>query len=667
MKYLIKKEKTMFKRSIYFIFLILLVVPNISFASEPIVIIADGEYVMGTGESMEVSEAKALKKAEQKAAEQAGVYVKSYTKVKNLTLESDVVEVIANHTMKIEVLEKKKTGIGDLDAIKFYVKIKATMSQEDIDANLKKVMQDQSIVVEYNRLKADFEKQNMEMEKLKKQLELATGGDKQKIAKIISEEEKKYKATLWIERAQQLWEPVEKLKAYEKALELNPDLPQAYFGIAKALEEKSWEKPTTDEEKEKKLESLRKATENLNRAIALDENYAEAYALRAEILHKIKWLEHLEENERDYNEKILKDINRALALNAPNKKELFYLRASVYLEQLQDNELKQVRENKFDYKVIENYLNKALNEIEQAGSLCKDGDLECLAKYYNQKGNAYNFLIGYYARQNDWTKVKEFESLRENFLQKATEIQLKMEEKVKEETKEDVAFYQTEYGKIEYYLDTGWKEKVMGVSFKEIEQKTDGDKEKIGKQIISKIKQKISSGTASAEDYLFLSYSLTPEINERMKEAYFKKGIELMEKRNPQGIDALLLVSIYILKGGNDNVKLNYLDRAKAIVEKNLPQAQKILSLDDFSSLISEMLKAKSDIEGLNVIKKLGKLNKQQAEAFHWFFNAVTISQAKAEIYEKLDLLSKAREEYLYLCNTFKIDEACKNVERLKK
>lgn len=50
------------------------------------------------------------KAAVQKAAEQAGAYVKSYTKVKNLALESDFIEVIANHSMKIEVIEKKKNS-----------------------------------------------------------------------------------------------------------------------------------------------------------------------------------------------------------------------------------------------------------------------------------------------------------------------------------------------------------------------------------------------------------------------------------------------------------------------------------------------------------------------------------------------------------------------------
>lgn len=209
---------------------------------------------------------------------------------------------------------------------------------------------------------------------MKKQLELATAGDKEKIAKLISEEEKKYKANLWLDRAQKInfLNSDEKLKAYEIALELNPDMPQAYLGIAKVMMDKHLGEPSNDKEREDKLDVLREAVEVLNRAIALDENYAEAYALRAEILNKVKWLENIEENEKDYNTKIFKDIDRALALNAPDKRELHYLRSYIYLDELQNAELEQAQKNEFNPEIIEGYLNKAIDEIDVAGSLCKE-------------------------------------------------------------------------------------------------------------------------------------------------------------------------------------------------------------------------------------------------------------------------------------------------------
>ncbi|WP_353683657.1 hypothetical protein V4D30_07180 [Thermodesulfovibrio sp. 3907-1M] len=641
---------------------------TVAFASEPVVITADGEYVMGNGETMEVAEERAKKAAIQKAAEQAGAYVKSYTKVKNLALESDVIEVIANHSMKVEVIEKKKSVLGDVDAIRFYVKIKATMTQEEIEANLKKVREDQSIVEAYNRLKAEFEKQDKEMAKLKRQLEFATAGDKQKIAKLISEEEKKYKANLWLERAQEVWDTDEKLKAYEKALEFNPDLPQAYLGIAKAMIDKHIGEPSSDKEREDKLDALRDAVESINRAIALDENYADAYALRADTLHKIKWMENQDENKKDYDERILKDISRALALNASNKGDLYYLRASIYLEELHDAELEQAKTDQYNYEVIEDYLNKALKEIDMAVSLCKEEDLACLAENYRKKASAYSVARAYYIRRGNKKREKVFEDLRNKFIAKAEEVEKREEAKLDETiSKEEALFSQyvkSEYGKIEYYLfGGGWEERVAGVSFKEMRQKSEDEREKKGKELISKLEKKISSGTASAEEYLFMSYRVEPPL----KEEYFKKGISLLEKRNPQGIDLLLLVYLYLSHGGNYDVQLSYLSKAKKIVDKNLSQAQKALSINEVISLSSEMEKAKSDTDRADVTKKLAKLNKEQAEAFYWFAFAAQISNQKAEIYERLDLPQKAREEYLYLCNTFKDDRACKNAERLKK
>ncbi len=639
------------------------------FSAEQLVVSAEGEYVMGAGESMEVSEEKAKKIAIQKAAEQAGAYVRSYTKLNKLAIENDVVEVIANHSMKIEVLDRKKMVVGDVDAIKFYVKIKATLSQEDIAANLKKIMQDQKIVDDYNRLKTEFEKQNKEVERLKKQLEIATGGDKQKIAKLISQEEKRYKANLWLERAQSLsmWNNEEKLKALEKALELNPDMPQAYLGIAEVLKDRYMGTPEDDKEKEDKLDALRDAVEHLNRALSLDENYAEAYVYRAEILYEIKRLENSEENEKEYNTKILKDINRALALNATNKSKLYYLRSTIYLEELQNLEEEQERRGKYDSKIIEEQFNKAINEIDLAGSLCNEKDLWCLVEYNRRKAGAYSIIIYYYQITGNTAKVDEYLLIRNKYSKKANEFEEQYfkagEQKAEKGGKLLEDFYNTEYGKIEYELEMGWKEKATGITDKVFKEKNEEEREKIFKKVEARIKQKISTGTASAEEYIVMSYI---ETNPQTGRNYFEKGIALYEKRQPRGLDALLLTNFYLQRAGteeNSDIAVNYLNKAKAVTLRHLPQAEKALSVEETLLLASEMERGEVNI----VLNKLSSLNKQQAEAFWWYTFAIRTSTQKAEIYERLDLPLKAGEEYHYLCNTFKYEAACKNAERLKK
>jgi hypothetical protein len=85
-------------------------------------IIAEGTYNMGDGETPGVAESRALLQAKRTALEQAGTYVESYTKVKNLQLTEDEIQVLASGLMEVEILDKKRTIIGD--DIHFYVKLK---------------------------------------------------------------------------------------------------------------------------------------------------------------------------------------------------------------------------------------------------------------------------------------------------------------------------------------------------------------------------------------------------------------------------------------------------------------------------------------------------------------------------------------------------------------
>lgn len=661
------------KRVFYFCCGVLLVLgffARTSLASKSLEIVSYGEYVMGAGETMEVAEEKAKKAAMQKAAEQAGAFVKSYTKVKNFALESDEVEVIANHSMKVEILEKKRTVLGDAEAIRFFVKIKATLTPEEIEANLKKVREDRRIVDEYNRREADFEKLNREVEKLKKQLEIATGGDRQKIVKLISEEEKKYKANLWLERAQSLSDfDEEKIKAYKKALELNPELAQAYMGIADVLRFQNMGEPQNLTGFEKKMNGLREVLKNLDKAIEIDDNYADAYALRAEILNEMKnrefyWKEegeNFEEKRKDYNKQILIDINRALALNASDKGKLYRLKASLYMDELQSTELEQRKAGESKPEIIEEYCNKAISEIDRAISICKEGDLSCLSENYAVKAAIYGGTKNYFGTEGNSAKEKEFAELERMWRGKVEALERQKEARV--ENAEEV-MYQTELGKIFYEIEmNGWRERVLGISLRDLEKKSDVEQKAILKPIEEKIRQKVSKGAATAEEYIYVAL-LEKGINPQNSDKYFKKGIELLEKRNPEGIEALLLARLcmYWSSGYSSNQQydaaLNLLNKAKGIVNRHIPKSLALLDVNEFKRLSSIL----EDEEGIKNVK----LTKEQAESFYFIMSLVENSRSIANIYEKLDLKSKAKEEYKYICETLKDETACKDVERLK-
>jgi hypothetical protein len=668
----------MYKKLIWLFFpIIFLLIPSKSFAGNPVEIISDGEYVMGAGETMEVAEEKAKKFAMQKAAEKAGAFVKSYTKVKNLALESDVIEVIANHSMKIDVLEKKKFVIGDVDAIKFYVKIKATMTEEDIEANLKNVREDQTIVDAYTRLKANYEKQNKEIAKLKRQLELATAGDKQKIEKLISEEEKKYKANLWVERAQSLithWmaDLVDLnviLNSYKRALDLNPDHALAYAGIAslmlqkvnKTVAKKYSSKSETFSENELKtfIKDLEAALISLDKAITIDENYADAYALRVKVRDELKWAKSEMQSvtgdnfdKKLYNEQIIEDINRAIALNASNKADLYEKRASLMSSIMCEGTSSD----------IENYLNKALMDINQAIALCKD-DWK-LSSYYRAKASIYLNASTCYLLKGDDTKQNEMQRLYNAWWQKAEELEFKektLSQKIQHEEREDTLLKKlqiTEYGKLLELLDS-WQERVTG-TLKNFDPKSDK-----GKIKIAEIKKRISSGKASAEDYLFMGMFMFDDTVEARKNN-FAKGIALFEQRSPQNREAMLLVHFYLSQAQFlfDNQlydeSLNGLSKAKAIVDKHITKQKLSKKLID---LWNGVQKEEKEEESFNM---LSKLNKDEAEAFFWIQFSWHIPSLRAKIYEKLGLYSKALQEYCYLCEQLQDEKACKEVERLK-
>ena len=83
--------------------------------AETKVLTAEATYTMGDGETPSFSEAMVLQKAKQIALEQAGTYVESYTKIHNLDLTVEEIQTIAGGVVQVDVLEKKKSLVGDGD------------------------------------------------------------------------------------------------------------------------------------------------------------------------------------------------------------------------------------------------------------------------------------------------------------------------------------------------------------------------------------------------------------------------------------------------------------------------------------------------------------------------------------------------------------------------
>jgi tetratricopeptide (TPR) repeat protein len=579
-------------------------------------IIAEGEYVMGAGETMAIAEERAMKKAAQNAAEEAGAFVKSYSKVQNLTLAEDVVEVVANHAMKITVLDRKKSVIGDLDAIKFQVKIKAVMTTEEVAANLKKVREDRGVVDAYNRLKADYDRQAREMETLKKRLTETGGEEKKQILAEITNEEKRFKANLWLEKATDLGGGEMAMKAYDKAIELNPALVEAYIRRANLV--KSFSVEDCDMLLSKgpsdctiQQENLNKALSDLNKAISLDKGHAEAYVVKADVYSRLKnvqWrvaysrqesVEALSEINKKYAAHIFETINHAISLKPENPE--YYAKRSHYYGEDDD---------------------KAISDISRAIVLCRETDCSSLAYYYEKRADLYRNAGKMELWVKDEVEAKKIYAGKEKEVKNAGDAMQKSE------------------------MDEMIKRIYPG-------SKLVDEKEK--EQTLKGLNIKISQKKGTAEDFI-----LRADLDDRQenKLSDYSEGIRLLKSGRPEGENALLLIRVYLFKAAafekQHDSALQELKEAKVVLDQHLPRAKDLLKDDDYQA-----------IQG-GAEEKLLKLTRSEAEGCLWRMLAGKIVNARAAIYEELGLPGKATVEYQYLCEKLKDAQACKDMERLK-
>ena len=140
---------------------------------------ADASYIMGDGETPDLAEARALQKAKQTALEEAGTYVQSYTKVRNLDLTVEEIQTIAGGVLQVEVLEKTRSLVSD--GLRFYTKIKATVTTEKME-ELAGRIKGENVVEEYQKLRAEYARLSRELENWKQRAAKTSQGPERKLA-----------------------------------------------------------------------------------------------------------------------------------------------------------------------------------------------------------------------------------------------------------------------------------------------------------------------------------------------------------------------------------------------------------------------------------------------------------------------------------------------------
>ena len=294
--------------------LVVLLIPTAIFA-ESKEIIAEGTYNMGDGETPAVAESRALLKAKQAALEQAGTYVESYSKVKNIALTHDEIQVLASGLMEVETLDRKRTIIGD--GINFWIKIKAKVKPDEM-ASMAKRIKEKSVVADYMQIQEAFARSQKETEELKRQLLAATDEKKKEsLLKKIGDEERLLQANEWHGKGYSfdLKEEFDNaIEAYTSAITLNPSLSKSFNNRGCVYLHRG---------------QIEKAIKDFDAAISLDSNDAEYYYNRG--------LAHGNKNQHD---QAINDFDKTIAININHAKAYKNRGVAYFLKGINNNAAK---------------------------------------------------------------------------------------------------------------------------------------------------------------------------------------------------------------------------------------------------------------------------------------------------------------------------------------
>lgn len=160
-------------------------------------VVAESTYNMGDNETPLVAEARAVAQAKRMALEQAGIYVQSYTRVRDSNLTVDEIEEVSAGFMEVEVLEKKRTLVRE--GIQVHVKVRCTIQLDRADAFLRHLGETSEIwrntlAERQQRLQQDQTQLTQEVENLKDQLVRSKPDAKDQLASDLAIRQRRLEA-----------------------------------------------------------------------------------------------------------------------------------------------------------------------------------------------------------------------------------------------------------------------------------------------------------------------------------------------------------------------------------------------------------------------------------------------------------------------------------------
>ena len=197
---------------------------------------AFGTYVMDVkvDETLAAGTARAREEAKRAAAEKAGVYVQSYTKIINLELDYDEVKTVTAQLLKVQDGEKIETNALDGGLIEIKVTIKALVEFPN-DEMLKAMMSDKQSLEEatakYKVLEQEYEALKKEMAALKGNYNNANAAEKVQIKNAIAKNNEYFTALMELENGNNFYfrkNYQSAVNSYTNAINIKSNFAEAY-------------------------------------------------------------------------------------------------------------------------------------------------------------------------------------------------------------------------------------------------------------------------------------------------------------------------------------------------------------------------------------------------------------------------------------------------------